>query len=233
MKLIGNVLLLATIWSTAATAQQEQALCQETVQRRGSIQLQVIPSSDDSKCFLSIRNRKASGLLYRSYLFTSEGELLVFNSLGNGNEAESTGAREFFMFPRVQAAATYEWNDDTGRLTVTTVNGNKASFDYEDAELVEMTGAVIKRDSEIRPDNRGGVEITQYQGLILDAGFKLGSAPSGVSGAISTFTDRNGKTCKIRNYEVFKYTADGDVIFKFSDKGLQSFLKNRCPQLTF
>lgn len=195
--------------------------------------MQVIPSADGDNCFISVHNRKAEGLLYRDYLFTADGELMIFNSFGPGDESQTTGAREFFMFPRVQIAPTYEWNDETRRLIITTVNGNKAYFDYEDAELVEMSGANIKRASSIVPGNRGGIEILNYQGLLLDGGFKMGSAPTGNSRANSTFTDRTGKTCKVQNYELFKYTSDGDVIFKHSDKGLQSLLKSRCPQLTF
>ncbi|UXR63499.1 hypothetical protein EZJ49_10475 [Bdellovibrio bacteriovorus] len=232
MKLLGTIFFVSTLWTLNASAQDQTAVCQETVERRGSIQMQMIPASDGN-CFVSVHNRKAQGLLYRDYLFTADGELMIFNSFGPGDESQTTGAREFFMFPRVQSTPTYEWNDETRRLTVTTVNGNRASFDYEDAELVEMTGATIKRASSIVPGNRGGIEILNYQGLLLDGGFKMGSAPTGNSRANSIFTDRTGKTCKVQNYELFKYTSDGDVIFKHSDKGLQSLLKSRCPQLNF
>lgn len=233
MKLFLNVLLLSSVGSASAMAFESQAVCQDVVERRGSIQVQMISSSDGDNCYVSVHNRKAQGLVYRDYLFTADGELMVFNSLGYGDESSTTGAREFFLFPRVNPVPTFEWNDETRRLTVTTVNGNKASFDYEDAELVEMTGAEIKRAAQIRPDNRGGVEINKYQGLKLDSGFKLGSAPTAVSGNSSVFTDKNGKTCSVKNYELFKYTSDGDVRFKFSDSGLKTFLKSRCSSLTF
>ncbi len=233
MKLIGTFFLLSTVWATTATALQDESICQDIVERRGSIQLQMIPARDGTVCYVSVHNRKAENLTYRDYLFTSDGELMVFNSLGFGDESQTAGAREFFMFPRLRKTPTYEWNDEARRLIVTTVNGNKASFDYEDAELVEMTGATVQRAPEIRPDNRGGVEIKNYQGLLLDAGFKLGSAPTGVSSAYSLFTDKQQKTCRVQNRELFKYTSDGDVIFRYSDAGLKSFLRNRCPQLSF
>nr|BFD63045.1 hypothetical protein BdHM001_17260 [Bdellovibrio sp. HM001] len=233
MKLLGTIFFVSTLWTFQASAQEQAAVCQDAVERRGSIQMQMIPSADGNNCFISVHNRKAQGLLYRDYLFTADGELMIFNSFGPGDESQTTGAREFFMFPRVQVTPTYEWNDETRRLIITTVNGNKAYFDYEDAELVGMSGATIRRATDIHPSNRGGIEILNYQGLLLDGGFKMGSAPTGNSRAYSTFTDRNGKTCRLQNYELFKYTSDGDVIFKHSDKGLQSLLKSRCPQLTF
>lgn len=233
MKLLGTFFLLSTIWAANASAFEEESICQDIVERRGSIQVQMILGRDGTTCYVSVHNRKAQNLTYRDYLFTSDGELMIFNSLGYGDESQTTGAREFFMFPRPLKNPTFEWNDETRRMTVTTVSGNKASFDYEDAELVEMTGATVQRAAEIRPDNRGGVEIKNYQGLIMDSGFKLGSVPTGVSTAYSIFTDKQQRTCRIQNRELFKYPGDGDVIFRHSDASLRALLRSRCPRLSF
>lgn len=236
MKLVGIAsFMFVGMWtlSSSALANESEAFCQDRVERRGSIQVQQIASRNNTICYVSVRNFKATGLFYRDYMFTSDGELMVFNSLGPGSESETTGAREFFMFPRVSSIPTFEWNDENRRLIITTVNGNRASFDYEDAELVEMSGATIKRSAEIRPDNKGGVEILNYQGLLLDVGFKLGSAPSQNSRALSKLIDINGKTCQIQNDEIFKYSEDQDVYLRYSDQGLKTFLKKRCPQLLF
>ena len=43
--------------------------------------------------------------------------------------------------------------------------------------------------------------------------------------------DAAGKTCTVKNNEVFAY-ANGDRDFKFDDAGLKKFLATRCPALT-
>lgn len=231
IKAIGIFFLLSIACLNPPQAAVGGSTCPHIVESRGSVQVHMIQLREGTVCYVSVHNRKAEYQTYRDYLFTSDGELMIFNSLGYGPDSSATGAREFFMFPRVFENPSFEWNDQARRLIVTTVSGNKAYFDYEDAEIIEMTGARVERASEIRSDNNGGVEIKNYQGLLLDGGFKLGAAPTGVANAFSQLTDKRGKVCRLQNKELFKYPGDGDVIFKFSDAGLRTFLKGRCPQL--
>ncbi len=227
MKIIWSFLLLAIPMSSFA----QEPTCPEKVERRGSIQLQQIPSGNNTSCYISVHNFKQGGLIYRDYSFSSDGNFMVFNSFGNGPDDVDTGAREFFLFPRPAANPSYNWNDDARRLEVIDSSGSKFSFDYEDAQIVSIDKATVKVAPEVVKTNRGGVEISKFKGLILDAGFAIGKAPSQVTTASSTFTDEVGATCKVKNSDVFKYTSDGDVSFKFSDKGLVAFLKVKCPKL--
>lgn len=229
MKIIWSLISVGFI-SAPALAQQA-VNCPDKVERRGSIQLQQTPSGDNNGCFISVHNFKADDLLYRDYLLSSDGNLMVFNSFGNGPENEFTGAREFYMFPRPNKTMTYNWNDDARRLEVVDVTGGTVYFDYEDAQISGMTKAAVKVAPDVVPANNGGVEISKFQGLILDAGFTKGHAPTGVAAATSVFTDQSGQTCKVKNGDVFKYTSEGDVNFKYSDKGLMAFLKTKCPKL--
>lgn len=228
MKIIWPLLLLLAPMSSFAQAKP----CPELVERRGSIQVQQIGSSDDTICYISIHNFKQGGLLYRDYLVSSESNFMVFNSYGEGPDSSSTGAREFFFFPRTQPSASFAWNDETRRLEVTDVTGGKLFFDYEDAEIIDMSKGAVKIASEVSKSNKGGVEISKYQGLKLDVGFTIGKAPSQVSGATSTFTDQSGLSCKVKNTDIFKYLSSGDVKFKLTDKALMSLLKTKCPTLT-
>ncbi|KYG65296.1 hypothetical protein AZI87_12125 [Bdellovibrio bacteriovorus] len=207
-------------------------VCKNVVERGGSIQIQMNTFSS-GECFLSVRNYKAQNLIYRDYMFTKGGDFMVFNSFGQGSNSEDTGAREFYLFPRKTVIPQYKWNVETRQLEVTSVAGNIFYFDYETADVVTISNASVKVASEISRNNRGGVEITNYKGLLLDAGFTKGRAPTEVLSASSLLTDEKGKICKIKNSEVFAKTSDGDVYFKHSDKAFASLLKSRCPQLTF
>ncbi|KHD88815.1 MAG: hypothetical protein OM95_06730 [Bdellovibrio sp. ArHS] len=207
-------------------------VCKDVVERGGSIQIQMGTFSS-GECFLSVRNCKSSGLIYRDYMFTQDSNFMVFNSFGQGPNSEDTGAREFYLFPRKDVIPQYKWNPESRQLEVFSVSGNVFYFDYETADVVSITEATVKVASDISRTNRGGVEITHYKGLLLDAGFTKGKAPTEVLSASSLLTDEKGNTCKIKNSEVFAKTSEGDVYFKYSDKNLANFLKNRCPQLTF
>lgn len=231
MNVLKATVLFSFVGISSAFAQQN-SVCQDRVERGGSIQLQMRPSSGGD-CFLSVRNYKTSGMVYRDYLFSASGNFLVFNSFGDGSISDSTGAREFYIFPRRHAIPQYKWNTETRRLEVTSASGSVFYFDYENSDVVAISNGNVKVASTVTPANRGGVEISNYKGLILDVGFTMGKAPSENQSAMSTFTDENGKTCKVRNGEVFKVTSTGDVNPRYTDKGLAAFLKNRCPQLKF
>ncbi|MDG0816569.1 hypothetical protein [Bdellovibrio svalbardensis] len=233
MKLIWSFLLLSLSVSVPMSSFAEQQQCPDRVERRGSIQVQQIASSNNANCFVSVHNFKEGGLIYRDYLFASDGNFMVFNSFGKGPESEFTGAREFFFFPRPATQPSFNWNDETRRLEVTDVSGSKFFFDYEDAQITGIDKATVKVAHEVINTNKGGVDISKFKGLMLDAGFTLGRAPTQSAAGSSTFTDEAGLTCKVKNGDLFKYSADGDVAFRYSDKGLMAFLKTKCPKLKF
>jgi hypothetical protein len=206
--------------------------CQDRVEYRGATQVQVHYATDSQSCYLSIHPYKAQNLVYRDFLFTSEGNFMVFNSFGPGPDGTTTGAREYMVFPRPNQTAQFTWNDDQHQLIVTHVTGEKFILDYDKTEVVAISNGTITTAKDVRPENNGGVEFTKYNGLRLDSGYKTGSAPTGIASGTSRFIDAKSHTCSVKNSEIFKYTSEGDVIFKFSDKDLKSFLKSRCPQIT-
>lgn len=211
----------------------DPAKCTNLVERYENTQIQRIWAADIQSCFFSIVPLDAyKDLIYRDYMFTSDGELMVFNSFGSGDESVTTGAREFYMFPRPVEEITHVWDLDKQELTVTHVTGDKFIFDIRKARLKSMTRGNVTVADYVEPKNRGGVEISNFQGILFDGGFKRGSAPTGNGNATSYFKDVNNKSCAVKNSEVFKYTADGDIHLKFeSDKAVMAFIKQRCPGL--
>ncbi|WP_413581499.1 hypothetical protein [Bdellovibrio sp. HCB288] len=228
-------LLLSLLFATPVFASnhfQDSQTCPDLVERGGSIQVQVRPT-DKGNCFLSVGNYKLNTMFYRNYLFAADGNLMVFNSFGSGPISETTGAREFYFFPRRSKYPTFTWNEEQRQLVVTSTTGDEYYFDYETAELKGSNKAVTQVAAEISKTNGGGVEIKKYKGLVFDAGFKMGAAPTSNPRAKGTFTDETGRTCAISIGDIFSYTEDMDPYVKYTDKNLAKFLKSKCSKLKF
>lgn len=229
MSFLISLLMMAGLANAAGPA-----TCPDIFEKHDGTKIQQIWSDASESCFFSVVPDDAYvELVYRDHLFTSEGLFMVFNSYGPGDESQTTAAREFYMFPRRNSTFTYQWKDDTRELEVTHVTGDKFVFDSKKARLKSVSGGTVTVADYVEPSNRGGIEFVKYNGLILDGGFKLGSSPTGNSNGNSVFRDAQDKKCSIKNYEVFKYTSDGEIIFKYDDKALATFLKKRCSQLQF
>lgn len=203
--------------------------CPMSYERQGAYSIQRLASRDGTNCLLHI-STTAITMVYRSFVFTSEGEFLVFNSYGEGNMKEKTGARVFFIFPRIRPAPTYSWNHGTKELIVRSASGHDFTFDYHQGTLKSFSGGDLRVDSAVIPTNKGGVEIRAERNLILDAGFKKGGSPI-TNGKNSSAFQYRQQRCSFMNNIIFKYTESGDAYFKYDDQWLIPFLQDRCPNL--
>ncbi|HWU42198.1 MAG TPA: hypothetical protein VN132_02130 [Bdellovibrio sp.] len=230
---VGSLLAFALFSLSALSSfADETSFCPDRLERRESIQVQQMVSADKTICYISIHNFRTKNLVYRDYIFTSDGGLMVFNSFGEGPDSQSTGAREYYMFPRPNKNPTFTWQDESHTLQVIDATGGSYLFDYESEQLVGMSLGTSKVASDVSEKNNGGVEISKFKGILLDAGFTKGHAPSQISSGTSVLKDFAGRSCKVRNKDLFKYTADGDAIFKYSsDEEFKKFLKSKCPLL--
>jgi hypothetical protein len=189
---------------------------------------QVYADSFGGKCFVSVHPNNAVNLVYRSYTFYSTGLLMAFSSYGPGEDVSRlTSAREFYFFPRRQEPVL---DPAAGVVAVTGVDGRRVDFDAATAQIAALDGDVSV-SPVVDPSVRGGVEITRYAGLLLDAGYRQGGQPTGRKNNNSTFRAPQGQTCTVQNSELFAYTPDGEFEFKFDDAALKAFLQTRCPQL--
>ena len=184
------------------------------------------------KCYVSIGAMSTTNLIYRGYSFFSDGLMMVFSSYGDGedNNPNLTSAREFFFFPRTGAMAL-EMDKAAGTVSVVMADGGRVHIEPATAQIKSLARGSVTVSPRIDPAERGGVEITSYTGLMLDAGFRMGESPSGRPNADSTFRDALGRKCTVKNNELFAY-ADGDHELKFTDAQLSAWLKTRCPKLT-
>lgn len=181
-------------------------------------------------CFVSLFPRKTRGLIYRSYLITDSGQILVFNSFGGGPINTDTGARVFHTFPKVSPLKV-SFKETT--VEVTLVTGQKLVADKILGQPTSLIEGMIDIDPVIKPANNGGVEFTMNSSLLLDSGFRLGGTPISRLSQESRFVDFEGDICIVKNREVFD-VKDGEV-YQIYDRpaSLKAFLKNRCPQLDY
>lgn len=189
--------------------------------------------SGNGGCFLTVNPRGQTGLTYRDFLFDESGLFMIFNSFGNGAESESTGAREFYFFPRKATPLSYQYDAATQRLRVAGPHGKVFVFNTEKTILVEVSDANITVDYDVNPNNRGGIEIVQNNGLFLDIGFQRGQSPSQNPQRKITFKDSANRQCQVKNADVFKYTYGGEVNLRYDDVQLGRYLNRACPQLKF
>lgn len=230
---IAHGLALMTLFcGTRASADASPMECRDRVERSGGTQVQMLWSRSSGNCWVTVSPLETSDMIYRSFLFGSDGMLMVFNSFGDGPEWRDTGAREFYLFPR-RMMPDFRFASD-GNLIVTTASGAAAEFDRQKTRFLSLTDAVVNEATNVDRDNSGGIEIPEHDGILLDLGFAFGHSPMGKSDSTSRFTDRAGKTCAVLNREIFDYpgNSEDEIALKHpTDAELARFLAKRCPEL--
>lgn len=183
------------------------------------------------KCFVSIDPIETNGLVYKAFSFFDDGLMMVFSSYGDGEDSNPnlTSAREFWFFPR-RTSLELRMDAAAGTVSVRMSDGGTVTIDPATARPSALDRGAVTVSPRVDPAERGGVEIANYAGLMLDGGFRMGESPTGRPNADSTFRDANGHTCTVKNGELFSY-ANGDHEFKFTDAQLKAWLARRCPTI--
>ena len=193
-----------------------------------SSNLQVLRDSfKDGTCFVSVRSVNESNLTFRDYTATDKGLLMVFNSFGNGPEAQFTGAREFYFFPR-NRKVDFTIDPRSRDAIVHFANGDDFIFDSRTADVKSIGRGHVKVDHSIVAGNKGGVEILDDKGLWLDMGFAFGHSPSQEPNRLVTFHFPSGQLCLVQVREIFEISTTGTRM-KLDDQQLLDFLNQRCP----
>lgn len=177
-------------------------------------------------CFLSAASLGGS-YNYRAPLLTDEGTFMIFNSYENQNVSD--GARVFYFFPRTRIPSFELINNQV--VLHTAADGIDILLHPVKQIFVGMNGGVLSEDYDVNPFNKGGIEISKVQTLWMDAGFQAGNDPTASPTNTSRFTDRRGKTCSVKNSEIFLFDNQGDSWFRFDDAQLKKFLQRRCSGL--
>ncbi len=178
------------------------------------------------QCFITVSDSKFRGMVYRNYLFSTQGDVMIFNSLGDGPSSTDTGARVFYLRPvKYQLGWRFAKNGD---LQILTPSGSLATFNSEKADWTELTGGEVKVDEEITRTNNGGVEIKYFDGFLIDSGFRFGGHPSTRMDRKSYVTRRGDGACEVENKEVF-YRVGDEVEFNYPDaEDFNAWYEDRC-----
>lgn len=204
-------------------------ICQFQAQHFDNLTVQT-GKFNSGPCFISLTPRKTLSLIYRSFLLTTEGQIMVFNSFGGGPINTDTGSRVFHTFPKVQSLQL-QVNEET--VEVTLVTGQVMTFDKILGEPTNLTEGLVNIDPIVKPANNGGVEFEMDSALLLDSGFRFGGTPLSRLARESVFTDFEGDKCSVKNSELFD-VKDGEIYHLYSSEiQLRNFLRTRCPQLDY
>jgi hypothetical protein len=166
----------------------------------------------------------------RSYSFMAAGQFLINERFSRSSDRDSavSGTRAFFLFPRPRWLVL-EPRAQGGQIVVRLDPVRVVQIDSR-GQLSRMTGAVLEQDMAITVATRGGVTFKQFEGIVLDAGWGRGEVAFMKNrDAVSTFTDRSGRTCEASNRDLFNYADPYRPVLAFgSDLELSRFLAGRC-----
>lgn len=188
-------------------------------------------SPTTGNCYISVRPLNPKNLLYRSFLFTNDGMLMVFNSFGPGTVSETTGAREFYLFPRLTAFPQLEIRSN-GDIAVRAQSGHEFLFNAELYQLTAVSEADVTEDLNVTKKNKGGVELKLHRGLLLDLGFTMGQSPADEASRSVFFKDVQNQQCVIKNRDIFTY-RDDEVYLEKSDAQIKKQFRPVCSKLNF
>ena len=225
LNLFVKIALAASLAGTADSPHMTD-LCPDQLKAFENIQLQQSLSGDGKNCFLSIHPRDAyETLIYRDYLVSSDGMLMVFNSYSADLSSASDGAREFYLFPNEFKG--FEWKVEDQYLVVTGFVDRVLRFSLKTSQLELMSGAELKLSEKVAPNNKGGLEILSADFLYIDAGFKLGDSPSYDHSRSSDAKNPKKQSCTLKNPKIYDY-ADDNVILK-PESEVRKIIKATCP----
>ena len=183
----------------------------------------------NGNCYLSLHPKRTVDLVYRDFMFSDEGLIMMFDSYGNGPGSRFTGARSFYTYPH-KTSPTYTINGS--QLLITLIDGNVFSFDLDLYQPTFMSNAVISYISDVKPALKGGLEIDSKEGLLIDLGHRIGADPSTRRNYESTFTDVHNRSCKVNNNKFIKLVAGEPSLIFTDNQTINLFVREHCPNLS-
>lgn len=200
--------------------------CKRMITHRENLQFSLMYQKNVAECWFSVHPMNGyENMIYRSYTVTSGGHLFIFNSYGVGPSEKTTGAREYYFFPRETYTNGIQLADDLVSIRI----NSKLTLQFETQNLYPLNGPniVFKNFLSVNPKNAGGVEVLKYNGVYLDTGFLLGQQPSGKKKNKSMFKNQFGQKCIVENQMIFDYKEDNPILLH--DMLLYDVVANRCP----
>ena len=200
--------------------------CKYEITHRDNLQYSKQYENDVGECWFSVHPMNGyETMTYRSYLITSSGLFFVFNSYGEGSDQKTTGAREYYFFPRETFSGGVVLTPDKVSIPM----NHKLTIEFETKHLYPLNSPnlVIRNALAINSKNAGGVEILKYNGTYLDTGFVMGKSPSTIKTNKSIFKNQFGQKCLVLNRDIFDYKDDNTELQ--DDVILKEVVASQCP----
>lgn len=201
--------------------------CHQDVQIFENTQLQIDRFSGTSVCYVSIHSDTDFSMKYRNYLLTNNGLLMIFNSFGNGPEATTTGAREYYFPTKLKTIPRVSYKNQI--ITVVLTDNVSIQFSTQTGDPIQISNASFTLDPKIVTTNKGGLEIKNSTVIYVDGGFRMGKAPTSVDSGKSDIKQQT-QSCTVQNSELFDNSA-GLAVLKFKNGYFESFVKQRCANM--
>jgi|GEM_PF-2890719 hypothetical protein len=228
--LVLTLALSLTSHAMTSTSSESPEFCPQKLFGKSNIQVSQSISDDKQICYLSVHPRDAfETLVYRDYLLSSQGLLLVFNSLKPDEGPQSAGAREFFFFQN--SFQGFQWEVESDELIVTGLANLKIHFSLETAQINSIENVLIQLDPKVNPNNAGGLEILKSPWSFLDTGFFFGNTASSQPNRQSTLKNKDQATCRLRNRSLFDYLGNDPKVKSPSE--IQKAAETGCPGFLF
>lgn len=218
--------------SVSGQAPRFTSPCEEKVVQLNNYQFQSGMFNTDAdapkKCFIMISPIERENEKYRSYVFTTDGQMQIFNSFAPGEPSKNTGASVFYFFP-FKGELKYNISDNAILMELT--NGEIAEFDTLKGEIIEVTNAIVQTDPDINPNNNGGVRLEYLEGWTLNTGFQLGGSPLSNPLKEIFIRDSLGTQCNLKISDFFSNINEEYSLKYPSNEALRTFQAAVCPNL--
>lgn len=177
------------------------------------------------------------GTRRRSFSFYPNGFFMTFvDTQDYDRNSKATGSRTFYLFPVSSRKPAVKETADGG-IEVLTAAGTHVKVG-KTGQIETINGGSVKltplRHMDQIARERGGIEITGVNGVVLDHGWNTGGVAYRYLDRSSVLRDQRGHSCTVKNSEMYSPNKrdPSDPIKKFATPGeWKSFVTKKCKNL--
>lgn len=192
--------------SAAARAQD----CGFKVFPRGVWQAQQLPIDGGRRCFLKMSPKDGDEQDYRSFNFSSDGQIMVFVGIGTPISS-NTGARTYYVWPTDDVPRISKTKPGDTVSEIRTASGEVWVFDRRTQNVKEIQGCDYRYSTQNTWDENGGIELTRCKGkLLVDMGFARGKQTTQDPLHEAIVADPSGNRCQIKVRDLVDFSRGKD-----------------------
>ena len=191
-------------------------------------------------CVVSVKAKSVGDSKPTRYFnFFKDGQIQVKTQIGPISQTQSTGFRNYFILPANETPAI----KNLGGIGVQVKDSAGLKWNFnEQGQAKSENGCKLKInpkvtwENEVTQNNKeGGFFISHCPGsIIVDIGFKRTRDPVLEKDRLVTIRDPQGKSCQVKNSDIFSYPKSYEGVFKYKNsKSFYDFLNTKasCKEL--